>query len=168
MDSFPGKIRLSFLFVQLHHCCPLIRCVCLKLAEGKDIKEKAVLGEMFSRELFNKCSTHECVFKPPGCTLFNYLLSVTEYICTHACLNTLVYSLLCFGQFRTKFCMNIHTGCFSLLRILTKVAQKKVFVVCRRKCGLFAVVRVSSRSWSEESFRSSTDNQERRGGEEEK
>lgn len=131
-------------------------------------KRKAVLGEMFSRELFNKCSTHECVFKPPGCTLFNYLLSVTEYICTHACLNTLVYSLLCFGQFRTKFCMNIHTGCFSLLRILTKVAQKKAFVFWRRNCGLFAVVRVSSRSWSEESFRSSTDNQERRGEEEEK
>lgn len=96
-------------------------------------KRKAVLGEMFTRELFNNCSTHKCVFKPLGCVIINCIPSVTEYICTYAFLNTF-------------WCT--HMVCFSLLRIVRKVAQKKM-ILADVNLEFVPLVRVSSRSWSE-------------------
>lgn len=117
---------------------------------------------MFSRELFNKCSTHECVFKPPGCAIFNYLLSVTEYICTYACLNTLVYSLLCFDQFIAKFFHEYSHWCFTLLNSWQTWHKRKCLLLAKLNLEFLLLVTVSWRSWSEESLRSNTDNQQRR------
>lgn len=78
---------------------------------------------MFSRELCNKCFKHECIFKPLGCTIFNYLLSVTGYICAYA--NTLVYSLLCFCQFRIKLLHEYSHGSLQFPQNCDKTPRQK-------------------------------------------